>query len=133
MKRGVEHLVPLSVQSIARLAELREITGSSKLLFPNGRRPDDCMTATTINRALERMGLSGAGTLGFSAHGFRGTASTLLHEQGYLSAAIERQLAHAEGNKTLAAYNKAEYLKERIQMMQDWANQIDKLRPSPVG
>lgn len=128
MKMGVEHLVPLSKQAVALLTELHQITGSSKWLFPNYRRPDDCMTATTINRALERMGLTGAGTIGFSAHGFRGTASTLLHEWGYLSVAIERQLAHAEGDKVLAAYNKALYMKERVELMQDWADKIDGFR-----
>jgi integrase len=128
MKMGVEHQVPLSKQSIALLKELRQITGASKWLFPNYRRPDDCMTATTINRALERMGLAGTGTIGFSAHGFRGTASTLLHESGYLSAAIERQLAHAEGNKVMAAYNRALYMKERTELMQDWADKIDEYR-----
>lgn len=128
MKMGVEHLVPLSTQSLALLRELRQITGSGAWLFPNYRRPNDCMSPTTINRALERMGLAGAGTIGFSAHGFRGTASTYLHETGYLSAAIERQLAHAEGDKVLAAYNKALYMKERVQLMQDWADKIDALR-----
>lgn len=83
------------------------------------------MTATTVNRALERMGYGGK----LSAHGFRGTASTILHEQGYRSEVIERQLAHVERNKVKAAYNHAEYLQERLAMMNSWANYIDELRP----
>lgn len=128
MKRGVEHLVPLSPQAIALLRELSMITGASPWLFPNHRRPDDCMTPTTINRALERMGLNGAGTIGFAAHGFRGTASTLLHEWGFKHEAIERQLAHAEGDAVSAAYNKAMYLAERGEIMRAWADQIDGFR-----
>ncbi|MEL4180214.1 tyrosine-type recombinase/integrase [Roseateles sp. PN1] len=128
MKMGVEHLVPLSLQSIALLKELQAITGGSPWLFPNYRRPDDCMTPTTINRALERMGLNGAGTIGFAAHGFRGTASTLLHEWGFRHEAIERQLAHSERNKVSSAYNQAQYLAERTQMMSAWALKIDELR-----
>lgn len=128
MKRGVEHLVPLSTQAIALLNELRSVTGGSKWLFPNYRRPDDCMTPTTINRALERMGLNGKGTIGFAAHGFRGTASTNLHEQGFISDAIERQLAHAEGDTVKAGYNKAKHLEYRAKMLQSWGDQIDGFR-----
>ena len=85
--------------------------------------PKRCMTATTVNRALERMGYAGK----FSGHGFRSTASTLLHELGWRSEVIERQLAHAERDKVKAAYNHAEYMPERRDMMQTWADWIDAL------
>ncbi len=55
-------------------------------------------------------------------------ASTLLHEQGWPSDVIERQLAHAETNGVKAAYNRAEHLPERRKMMQAWANYLDKLK-----
>jgi integrase len=130
MKMKSAHVVPLSLQVIAQLSELRELTGGKGWLFPNSRRPKACMSGTTINRALERMGLAGTGSkLQFSAHGFRGTASTLLHEMGFNSEWIELQLAHAPRNKIAAIYNKAKYLAERAQMMQDWADFIDKQRP----
>jgi integrase len=132
MKMGVEHLVPLSKQATALIAELRKITGAGKWLFPNFRDPGKCMSATTINRALERMGLCGAGTIGFSAHGFRGTASTLLNEWGFQSEAIERQLAHSERDKVKASYNKAQHLEARVQMMQAWADKIDVIRQKTV-
>lgn len=86
------------------------------------------MTPTTINRALERMGFNGKNSVGFSAHGFRGTASTLLHEQGFRPEVIEMQLAHKERNAVKAAYNKARYLDERKIMMQKWADYIYSLR-----
>ena len=85
------------------------------------------MSATTINRALERMGFNGKDSIGFSAHGFRGTASTLLHEEGFRPEVIEVQLAHKERNSVKAAYNKAKYLADRRGMMQQWSDCIDGL------
>jgi integrase len=97
------------------------------MLFPNYRNPKACMTATTLNRALERMGFNGKDSIGFSAHGFRATASTMLNEIGFRSDVIERQLAHAERNKVRASYNQAEYMEERRAMMQQWADLIDNI------
>jgi integrase len=85
------------------------------------------MSATTLNRCLERLKFNGSGTLDFSAHGFRTTASTLLNESGqFRGDAIERQLAHAPANEVRGTYNKAKYLEERQKMMQHWANMVDK-------
>lgn len=125
MKMRDPHIVPLSSQAVALLRELHTLTGGRELLFPNYRNPKACMTATTLNRALERMGFNGKDSIGFSAHGFRATASTILNESGYRPDVIERQLAHAERNKTRASYNRAEYLEERRAMLQQWADLID--------
>jgi integrase len=76
------------------------------------------------------MGFNGRDSIGFAAHGFRGTASTLLNEQGLRHKVIEFQLAHKEKNRVAGAYNKAEYLEERVTMMQRWADYIDTLRPA---
>jgi integrase len=127
MKMREPHIVPLSRQAVILLKELQTHTGGRGLLFPNYRRPKDCMTATTLNRALERMGFNGKDSIGFSAHGFRATASTLLNEKGYRSDVIERQLAHAERDKVRASYNHAEYMGERKAMMQEWADLVDLL------
>ena len=123
MKAGETHIVPLSRQALELLAELKTLSGNRTYLFPNLRTPDTYITATTINRALERMGYLGK----FSGHGFRTTASTMLHELGWRSELIERQLAHAERDKVKAAYNHAEYLPERREMMQAWSDWIDEL------
>lgn len=128
MKMREPHIVPLSGQAVAMLTELRSYTGGRSMLFPNYRRPKGCMTSTTLNRALERMGFNGKGSIGFSAHGFRATASTILNEMGYRSDVIERQLAHADRDKVRASYNHAEYMKERREMMQDWATYLDSLQ-----
>ena len=83
------------------------------------------MNGTTLNRALERMGFNGKDSMGFSAHGFRATASTILSEAGFRPDVIERQLAYKERNKVRASYNQAEYLEERRTMMQQWADMIN--------
>ncbi len=127
MKMRELHIVPLSEQAVTLLRELHTYTGGREFLFPNYRNPRTCMTATTLNRALERMGFNGKDSIGFSAHGFRATASTILNELGYRGDVIERQLAHAERNKVRASYNQAEYLEERRTMMQQWANLTDEI------
>lgn len=123
MKMREPHNVPLSSQAVELLRELHTLTGGQRWLFPNQRQPKQCMSATTLNRALERMGYGGK----FSAHGFRATASTILNEMGYRPDVIERQLAHKERNKVRASYNQAEYLAERKTMMQAWADLIDQM------
>ncbi len=127
MKMREAHIVPLSRQAIALLRELHTYTGGRTFLFPNYRTPDTSMTATTLNRALERMGFNGRDSIGFSAHGFRATASTILNEIGLRPDVIDRQLAHKERNKVRASYNQAEYLGERREMMQQWADLTDEM------
>jgi integrase len=82
------------------------------------------MSNNTILKGLERMGYKGAMT----GHGFRGVASTILHEQGYPHEHIELQLAHAPRNAVSAAYNHALHLKARTKMMQEWADYLDRMR-----
>ena len=130
MKMREAHLVPLTRQAVELLRELHTYTGGRDLLFPNYRNPNICMTATTLNRALEHMGFNGKDSIGFSAHGFRATASTILNEIGFRPDVIERQLAHVERNKVRASYNQAEYLGERRVMMQQWANLTDEIAKS---
>lgn len=124
MKMDTPHIVPLSKQAIALLRRLKAIDGTRPQLFPNHRDPKRVMSPTTLNRCLERMGYAGY----FSAHGFRATASTQLNALGWSKDAIERQLAHQERQKTRASYNHADYLIERVRMMQAWADHIDGLR-----
>lgn len=132
IKGAGDHLVPLAPQAIDLLLELKSITGTSiktpGWLFPNERRHTEPMATATINRALERMKFNGKGTIGFSAHGFRGTASTLLHESGYPPEIIELQLAHQERNTVKAAYNKAKHVAKRTIMMCEWADYVDSLK-----
>lgn len=124
MKMKTPHIVPLSPQAVEVVKVLHTLSGGRVLLFPGERDHDKPMSNNTILKALERMGYKGRMT----GHGFRGVASTILHEQGYPHHAIELQLAHQERNEVSAAYNHATYLKERRAMMCDWASHLDKLR-----
>lgn len=121
MKMKTPHIVPLSVQAVNLLKTLHIITGQSELLFPGERDHEKSMSNNTILKALERMGYKGRMT----GHGFRGVASTLLHEMGFDHAHIELQLAHQERNEVSAAYNHATYLKQRTKLMQDWSDYLD--------
>ncbi|MBL8437613.1 MAG: tyrosine-type recombinase/integrase [Zoogloeaceae bacterium] len=125
MKMGEQHIVPLSRQAIAILREIQTVTGSGRYVFPGERTRSRPMSENTVNAALRRLGYSKEEMTG---HGFRSMASTLLHEQGYPHAVIERQLAHGERNKVAAAYNFAEHLVERRAMMQEWADYLDRLK-----
>jgi integrase len=122
MKMRTPHIVPLSRQALDVLDTLRTLTGQSNWLFPGDRNAKKQMSNNTILKALERMGYKGRMT----GHGFRGLASTILHEQGYIHDHIELQLAHAPRNEVSAAYNHALYLEPRTRMMQDWADFLER-------
>jgi len=126
MKVRTAHVVPLSVQAIAVLKELQQLTGSSEYVFPNIRKPASAMSDGTINKALRSVGYDTK--IKHCAHGFRGTASTLLRSLQYNHEWIEVQLAHKVGNEVSRAYNHYQYLPERTSMMQAWADYLDGLR-----
>lgn len=130
MKMKTPHIVPLSEQALQLLEDLRPYcnaqgdAASSALLFPGERDHERPMSNNTILFALYRMGYHSRMT----GHGFRGVASTILHELGHRHDLIEIQLAHQERNKVSAAYNHAQYVPQRAKMMQAWADHLDKLR-----
>lgn len=124
MKMDTPHIVSLSRQSRLVLDRLAEISFGRELVFPGDLNPKKPMSNNTILFALYRLGYRGRMT----GHGFRGVASTILHEQGWPHEHIELQLAHQPRDETSAAYNHALYLKPRAQMMQAWADHLDALR-----
>ncbi len=122
MKMRTPHIVPLATQALDVLNLLQTLTGKSEWLFPGDRSAKKPMSNNTILKALARMGYKGRMT----GHGFRGLASTILHEQGYAHEHIELQLAHAPRNAVSAAYNHALYLEPRARMMQEWADFLER-------
>ena len=124
MKMREQHIVPLSRQAVAILRELHAVSGPEGYLFPSVRSKRQPISENTINAALRSTGYTKDQMTG---HGFRHMASTLLHERGYKSEWIERQLSHGDRNPMRAAYNFAEYLPERRKMMQEWADYLDGL------
>jgi integrase len=123
MKMQREHIVPLSRQALEILRELRSSNGHRHYVFMNVANHEKPMSENTMLYAIYRMGYHSRAT----GHGFRATASTILNEQGWRPDVIERQLAHMERNKVRAAYHRSEYLAERRQMMQHWADFLDGL------
>ncbi|MBI9065480.1 MAG: tyrosine-type recombinase/integrase [Marinilabiliaceae bacterium] len=125
-KRNMPHIIPLSKQAMEILQEIKPFTKHrSKYIFPSIRGNTRCMSENTILTALRRMGYSKEEMTG---HGFRGMASTLLHENEWPPHVIELQLAHKENNGVKAAYNHALYMDKRREMMQWWADYLDKLK-----
>lgn len=127
-KMKTPHIVPLSHQAIRVLQELQSLSYGRKFVFPGDLDPRKSMSNNTILYALYRMGYRGRMT----GHGFRGVASTLLHEQGWPHAHIELQLAHQERDDISAAYNHAQYLAPRKKMMQAWADHLDAIQQRNV-
>lgn len=118
------HEIPLSRQAIKILQEIQPLTGRFQHVFTGTRDRRKPMNASTINIALRRLGYQDIMT----AHSFRATASSLLNEMGFNPDAIERQLAHTDKNKVRSAYNRAQYLEERRDMLQQWADYLDTLK-----
>jgi integrase len=127
MKMRRPHRVPLSLQSLAIIREIKAITGNGRWLFPSVRTILRPISENTLNAALRRLGY---GSEDMSTHGFRGMAATRLNETGRWNAdAIERQMAHQEANTVRRAYtHSAEYWDERVAMMQAWSDYLDGLR-----
>ncbi|MGF6766066.1 integrase [Paraburkholderia sp. GAS33] len=118
MKMRDAHVVPLSRQALAALEQLKPLSFASDFLFPSLSSLYKPMNLATPNVVFERMGYGGR----FTPHGIRATASTWLNNRGVRADVIERQLAHVERNRVRAAYNRADYMFERIAMMQMWAD-----------
>ena len=126
MKMRDEHIIPLSRQALAIFEEIRPLSGTGRYVFPSVRSNDRPMSENTINGALRRLGYT---KNEMTAHGFRAMASTRLNEAHLFHPdAIERQLAHGEKDSVRAAYHRAQYLPERVKMMQWWADYLDSLR-----
>ncbi|AYJ87452.1 DUF4102 domain-containing protein [Sphingomonas paeninsulae] len=120
------HSIPLSRQALAILGLIEHDATYSNFLFPSLRSVKKPMSENTINAALRRMGYAQDEVTG---HGFRAMAATQLNEMGIWNPdAIERQLAHCEGNAVRRAYTRGEYWDERVRMMQHWSDHLDHLR-----
>jgi len=126
MKMKRDHLVPLSTQAVAILRNLHAITGHGKYVFPSVRTGERPMSENTINAALRGMGYAQEV---HSAHGFRAMARTIMDEvMGERVDLIEHQLAHAVKDANGRAYNRTSHLPARREMMQRWADYLDKQR-----
>ena len=119
-------IIPLARQSVEILRELEPVSGRHEYVFPNGRSPTRPMSENAVLAALRRLGIPKNEMCG---HGFRATARTILDEQlGFRPELIEHQLAHKVRDPLGRAYNRTQFLEQRQNMMQVWADYLDDLR-----
>lgn len=121
MKKNKPHVVPLSPQALRLLDVLKPFSGHREYVFPSDHDPRRSANSQSANRALARMGFHGR----LVSHGLRALASTTLNEQGFDPDVIEAALAHVDKNSIRAAYNRAQYLERRREMMGWWSNHIE--------
>jgi integrase len=123
-------MVPLSKQAVAILEELHPVTGDGKYVFPSARGASRPMSNNTVLGALRRMGVPKDEMTG---HGFRAMARTLIAEElRYPRELVEHQLAHRMLEPTGRAYNRTTFLEDRRDMMQAWADYLDKLKAGTI-
>ncbi|MFL1732503.1 tyrosine-type recombinase/integrase [Moraxella oculi] len=125
MKNGLPHIVPLAPQVVKILKDIQAMKLHDEFVFCSNRsRKAETLSENAFTKALKTMGYQGRMT----GHGFRGLASTSLYEMQYPPQAIELQLSHVQGNKTVRAYNEANLLPARTRMMNEWANIVDEIK-----
>lgn len=124
---GRPHLVPLAPQAVAILEDLRPLTGHGRYVFPSLLTGEECMSENTVRAALRRLGY---GNSDMTAHGFRAMARTLIAENlhGIPADVVEAQLAHGKAGPLGMAYDRAEYMDQRRELMTRWADYLDRLR-----
>ena len=124
MKMKRRHIIPLSRQVKEILEELRPLTGKSRWLFPTPRDINRPMSENGVRVALRSLGFTKEQ---ITPHGFRAMFSTIANEHEFNRDVIERELAHVPDNQIRGAYNHAEYLPQRIKLMQWWSDWLDGL------
>jgi integrase len=123
MKMKLDHIVPLSNQTLIILDTMRPVTGDYQYVFIKQRKPKEHMSRDTLSKAVRSLGFQGRHT----AHGFRALARTTIREKlNWDSEIIERQLAHTPNTSLGRTYDRTQFLEQRTQMMQEWADYLDK-------
>ena len=126
MKEPRDHVVPLSTQALAILEDVRPFSMRSRYVFPSARGEGRCLSENTIRVALRTMGYTNDQ---MTPHGFRAMARTMLDEiLGVRPDFLEHQLHHAVKDPNGRAYNRTQFLPDRADMMQRWADYLDELR-----
>lgn len=118
-----DYLVPLSDQAVEVVQSAIDWSVGEKYVFASPRQAGQPLHFNTLNTLIRRMGYSSEQ---LSSHGLRSTLSTILNDSGrFQSSWIEAQLSHTDKDQTRGSYNHAEYLNQRQEMMQWWADYLD--------
>lgn len=127
MKMERDHVIPLSTQAIAVLNAMQPLSGDRDLIFPSPYYPSQSLSENTLNGALIRMGFGES-----TPHGFRTLFSTIANEDEHNPDAVERALSHVERNQVRGAYDRGIRLKQRVKLMQWWADYLDAAAAEPA-
>lgn len=126
MKIRMDHIVPLADQSLHILTQIKTLSGDSKYVFPSPRGNSRPLSDSALRIALRTMGYDKKTMV---PHGFRAMARTLLDEKLEFNVVwIEQQLAHVVKDLNGRAYNRTKHLRQRYEMMQQWADYLDELK-----
>ena len=130
MKMKKPHKVPLSKEALRVLESMKGISGHRGWVFPSIKAPLNHMHEQTANAAIIRMGFGGE----LVAHGMRSIARTAAEESGkFRTDVLEAALAHSKKDEITAAYNRAEYLAERVVLMQWWSDYVQAHRLKAIA
>ena len=123
-ENGEPHAVPLPTQALTLLRAILPLTGHGRYVFPGERSHDRPISDNSVRSGLYALGFGKEQTW----HGFRASARTMLVDELNLDPlAIEANLAHAVKDSNGRSYNRTQYLKQRFDMVQQWADFLDKL------
>lgn len=124
-EQGEAHIVPLPTQAVELLRSIQPLTGHGRYVFPGERDHTRPISDNSVRSALYALGLGKVQTW----HGFRASARTMMVDQLNLDPlAIEANLAHAVKDSNGRSYNRTQYLAQRFEQVQQWADYLDKLR-----
>ncbi|UYZ84338.1 tyrosine-type recombinase/integrase [Entomomonas sp. E2T0] len=118
------YIIPLPRQAITIVEQLISLSYPwQKYLLCHRSDPSQPISENTLNQGLRRMGYKDK----LTGHGIRATLSTALNELGYPKEWIEAQLSHSDKDQIRATYNHAQYIEQRRNMMQEWADKLDQM------
>ncbi len=126
MKLRQEHRIPLPLQAVAMLKELKLLTGTKEYLFPS-QRGSKALTISdmAILQAIRRT----VGHDQVDAHGFRAVFRTHAGESlRWEESVLEAALAHGKKNAVVGAYDRATHYAERKKLMQWYADELDRVK-----
>ncbi len=129
MKTRSDFVIPMSTHLVELLNELYLFSGEGKYVFPSMRNPNSPMSNNTMLQALHRMGYYGDR---FVPHSWRSIFATVANENGKHFESIEASLAHSIGSGVSRAYNRAQYLEQRKELLQWWSDWLEEVRTRKV-
>jgi integrase len=133
MKKGRDHVIPITPQVQAMFSRLRELAGDSPWVFPSPMNPRKHRSINTLNYAVHRLGYKDR----FTPHSARATAVSILADSGYPRDVVKLQLAHGHDNDTDAAYFQNQHIPQRRAMLEFWSSTLDGLAKGadvvPIG